>query len=539
VPDVGDSEKWSFNVPGSPSWKEVFYRSPVRSIDESRSYFSSQESKKFFVQELNLRVVTIVAGEASFYDLQNWYAKETAEPRVSALKGALRRIASGIKEAFGLEVDVEKEISWKPIYQDPLGEGKRIKFFREYEEHLLEKVEKFSSLPKSLQENGDPNKYFDALNEANEIIEKSLQFSFQSSEFDVAGLEPTNSSSPKSKNGEGPFLQLVHFSDDGDETLLLKNLDGSLIAEFPMRAATASGDWPLYALRDEISSNHVHYPRISFSKEILSLRQYLITRDGKVAKEDLVGTFTPESDYVLTSDEGYITVLDRNLDVAWRDPNDYGYVYRLSAFHQGWATAETDQGLVLVSEDRQTIDGKQLGSRKFRANNSISFGYLALSLSTEDLENRYIWWPDKTTSKWPENEHGFLPGGLVATCTSAIKRSKGANRRCDSAVQVEDLKTGKLVLPPVQTNIVLGGMYGDVPLGKRYLPGVYENQHVIVLYDFAVTPDRGYSRDNEDGVLGVWNVSGEKINNVEPAELLFDWDFELFVSHSFQGVSRN
>ena len=59
-PGPGDGETWSFNVPGSPDWSEMFYRTPLDGPDDRADYVSEKEAKRIWKEGLRLHTARLV-----------------------------------------------------------------------------------------------------------------------------------------------------------------------------------------------------------------------------------------------------------------------------------------------------------------------------------------------------------------------------------------------------------------------------------------------------------------------------------------------
>ncbi|QJF50730.1 hypothetical protein [Roseobacter ponti] len=509
APDVGNGEKWSFNVSGSPNWAEVFYRSPVNSDDEAPTYYSKEESQAFFVQQLELLDVTILTGEVTFRELQQWYAESTPEPQVAALKKAYRTIADGVSEAFGLEIDVEKDLAWDPAYQDPLASGNRIRYFEGYAAHLQKRVEKLSKLPPAFTTQGDPDIYFEALSQANRIVMNAQVSDFESSEFDVGTLTLFNETlqgGGVGSDGDGPHLVKVSTTAPEDGILEVTYMNGdpfTTIAfgntgneEFDAAARNLIKYWFAHIGSDGRLSPH-------FSKEVIRIGDFLVSSSGAVFQGDEVGVHTPGSGAALAQDSNRLIMLDENLSVVWNKKSEFNYL-SIGGLHAGWAVAETRfNGNVMISENGEVMDAFDLDEWYLEFWADWSYGYLSVRGEKKERVSYFFLNPDLKKTTRSDRISASLPGGLVSMCTAAKQEVEETFRymKCLAPARVERLDTGEIIIPPV------------APTGGNFRAAIYRDRYIITY--FAGDPYE---------LIHAWELNGTAINNIDRDQLKINND---------------
>ncbi|MEQ8899266.1 MAG: hypothetical protein RID23_19465 [Roseovarius sp.] len=107
-PGPGDGETWSFNVPGSPDWDEMFYRTPLDGPGDRADYVSEKEAKRVWQEGLRLHTARLVDVKVSTHDLVRWYVQQSKAPEVAVTQKAIRNLAEGIEAGFGYELDAEE-----------------------------------------------------------------------------------------------------------------------------------------------------------------------------------------------------------------------------------------------------------------------------------------------------------------------------------------------------------------------------------------------------------------------------------------------
>lgn len=87
----GDGQEWSFNVPGSPDWSQLY--SPYRTEHHAntnwtdhRIYLSEEEAREVMRSEPTLLDAWIIPGNFTSYKLHQWYRKTTSRTRFNAME---------------------------------------------------------------------------------------------------------------------------------------------------------------------------------------------------------------------------------------------------------------------------------------------------------------------------------------------------------------------------------------------------------------------------------------------------------------------
>lgn len=112
---LGPQGQWSFNVPGSPDWDELFYEPSSPMIDGEPDYYTEDEAKAFYRSGLTPVAVSIQNLGIALTDLHWWYYDNTEPARYRALSRANDRLLDGLRISYGYWID--------PRRDDPLLDG--------------------------------------------------------------------------------------------------------------------------------------------------------------------------------------------------------------------------------------------------------------------------------------------------------------------------------------------------------------------------------------------------------------------------------
>ena len=160
-PGPGDGETWSFNVPGSPDWSEMFYRTPLDGPDDRADYVSEKEAKRIWKEGLRLHTARLVDVKVSTHDLVRWYVQQSKAPEVAVTQKAIRNLAEGISEGFGYDLDAEEfaevtpEDRWDTEGMSGLPEEEGLRAAEIDYQILSERLGKLLAMPKKFEPTGE------------------------------------------------------------------------------------------------------------------------------------------------------------------------------------------------------------------------------------------------------------------------------------------------------------------------------------------------------------------------------------------------
>uniref|UniRef100_UPI003B518653 hypothetical protein n=1 Tax=Roseovarius indicus TaxID=540747 RepID=UPI003B518653 len=160
-PGPGDGETWSFNVPGSPDWSEMFYRTPLDGPDDRADYVSEKEAKRIWKEGLRLHTARLVDVKVSTHDLVRWYVQQSKAPEVAVTQKAIRNLAEGIREGFGYDLDADEfaevtpEDRWDTEGMSGLPEEEGLRSSEIDYQILSERLGKLLAMPKKFEPTGE------------------------------------------------------------------------------------------------------------------------------------------------------------------------------------------------------------------------------------------------------------------------------------------------------------------------------------------------------------------------------------------------
>ncbi|KRS18243.1 hypothetical protein [Roseovarius indicus] len=160
-PGPGDGKTWSFNVPGSPDWSEMFYRTPLDGPDDRADYVSEKEAKRIWKEGLRLHTARLVDVKVSTHDLVRWYVQQSKAPEVAVTQKAIRNLAEGIREGFGYDLDAEEfaevtpEDRWDTEGMSGLPEEEGLRAAEIDYQILSERLGKLLAMPKKFEPTGE------------------------------------------------------------------------------------------------------------------------------------------------------------------------------------------------------------------------------------------------------------------------------------------------------------------------------------------------------------------------------------------------
>ncbi|KZY41051.1 hypothetical protein A3731_12355 [Roseovarius sp. HI0049] len=160
-PGPGDGETWSFNVPGSPDWSEMFYRTPLDGPDDRADYVSETEAKRIWQEGLRLHTARLVDVKVSTHDLVRWYVKQSKAPEVAVTQKAIRNLAEGVREGFGYDLDADEfaevtpEDRWDTEGMSGLPEEEGLRSSEIDYQILSDRLGKLLAMPKKFEPKGE------------------------------------------------------------------------------------------------------------------------------------------------------------------------------------------------------------------------------------------------------------------------------------------------------------------------------------------------------------------------------------------------
>lgn len=107
--------EWSFNVPGSPSWDELFYEPSSQMVNGERRYYDAESAKAIWRSGLSPSSVVLRSVRVSFFELHQWYWRNNAPVRYDAVMRANDRLLDGLRISYGYRID--------PLLDDPILSG--------------------------------------------------------------------------------------------------------------------------------------------------------------------------------------------------------------------------------------------------------------------------------------------------------------------------------------------------------------------------------------------------------------------------------
>jgi len=220
---IGKANQWSFNVPGSPDWDEMFF---VHSIDNmkgvSPNYVDRKKAIEIF-KEGEIVDVHLNDIKVSAWDAMHWWRKNNKLAETVAMVGAVNRIREGVRTAYGLYLE-DYEYN---VYDDRV-------FMHEVPRQLKWKYERLSDIPERFR-SGRDSTYEQVQSDARGILSNARRFmnGLPVGGVDVSrlrrGRPPVFGDSgltPVTIRGPLEFRIWDHGSEDGDK------VDVVLIDEF-------------------------------------------------------------------------------------------------------------------------------------------------------------------------------------------------------------------------------------------------------------------------------------------------------------------
>ena len=180
IPGIGDGETWSYNVPGSPDWGKLFYKTELM-----KEYVSAKDAKMLMTSPMSIVEAKIIRHEVTQYDLHEWYKIHDKSEQIDALLNANKHLADGIRRSTGhrakymsaSDVDVMAGKSW-------VGRGAQSALDR-----LQKEFDKLSNVPGRFISDANPEPYRVAVRDAKQmvgVVESEI------AKFKVSGVDPAS-----------------------------------------------------------------------------------------------------------------------------------------------------------------------------------------------------------------------------------------------------------------------------------------------------------------------------------------------------------
>ena len=228
VADVGATGQpgaWSFNIPGSPDWDDLFEGKGV-----SGGMLDAETAKAAWAGGLTLRTVVIEEADLNFHLMHETYMRDYDREEYRALKSAYDRLADGLKRSYGIEIGAERG-AWTDAYfvsersGDMATREEWSKWMRDLGQHL----DRLSRLPDNLKAGANHEPYEQAVKDAEKL---RLSIVEELVSFDAEGVDPTTLEQGYEPEFGGDFRApkvVVKWKDRYDlDQYITVNEDGSL-----------------------------------------------------------------------------------------------------------------------------------------------------------------------------------------------------------------------------------------------------------------------------------------------------------------------
>ena len=185
IADVGAPGRpgeWSFNVPGSPDWDELF-RDPDLDLINEDNFLDELEAQTIWQEALNLSDAFILDAELSFYHLHNTYMRSGRE-EYRGLGIASNRLTEGVRRSYGLDASDHPDAWRAEVLNEPLGDESA---WRSRNQRLEALIDRLSDLPDELREGDNHAPYEQAVADA-ALVMRSLDREIAS--WEAEGVDP-------------------------------------------------------------------------------------------------------------------------------------------------------------------------------------------------------------------------------------------------------------------------------------------------------------------------------------------------------------
>lgn len=189
IEDVGATEAagtWSFNVPGSPDWDELFLRSGA-----SDTFHSVEVAKEAWQTKLRLNGAFIEQGDLNFHLLHAHYNDMYHDRELyRALEDGYAQLAKGLNRSYGINVnDFARSKAWtSDWFRGERSDGLDLPSdWRKRTKDMIAHMDKLSKLPDHLRVGGNHGPYDAAVSNYNKLNESARYSLFN---FKPSGPDP-------------------------------------------------------------------------------------------------------------------------------------------------------------------------------------------------------------------------------------------------------------------------------------------------------------------------------------------------------------
>jgi hypothetical protein len=161
-PAQGDGKSWSFNVPESPNWTRLFHSRALRNAQDSRNFVPKATAQKAMSGHIRMVDARILDADISFFDLHQWYMRNTDAAEAIATEKALEDIRIGVFRSFGYEVRGVNAAFFPPskaLGTVRSGIGQMPSIMSDYLKRAGPRLAKLMNVPDHLQTNPDSSIY--------------------------------------------------------------------------------------------------------------------------------------------------------------------------------------------------------------------------------------------------------------------------------------------------------------------------------------------------------------------------------------------
>ncbi|EPX76749.1 hypothetical protein [Salipiger mucosus] len=231
APGPGDGQTWSFNVPGSPDWDELFYTGMgfanwTGDFEAHYDPVPEEAAKEIYMSGLQLDDIRIYRSGISLYHLHDWYSRMSEQPKISALKRASFRVARAIGMSYGYDEDLilkmdDGEQRLRNSGMSMFDQERRLR--DEWEARL----KRLTNLPDKLRIGSNHGPYRQALKDAERILDNA--------DVRVDGFSPLDinpASLPRGRPGKfSGNYRVAEFEEDGGDENWVVDSEGSRVRE--------------------------------------------------------------------------------------------------------------------------------------------------------------------------------------------------------------------------------------------------------------------------------------------------------------------
>lgn len=222
ISDVGDpgkpdGETWSFNVPESPDWGELF----LRDSPGSSGYISAEDAKRVLQSDLELWDVQIVSIDYTAYDLHGWYRNTTRWPEVRAAVDAYNYLADAVERSTGfkagLKAQKRPDSQYHSVAYDAISQ-------QQSELDALHKaINKLMNLPQDFLSGVNPRPYETARAEAPSFEDRARQ---QQATWHSPDIDPATLPKGYQPKGIKPEIRIRDEPDEHNQRRQFVYIDG-------------------------------------------------------------------------------------------------------------------------------------------------------------------------------------------------------------------------------------------------------------------------------------------------------------------------